>query len=347
MATDTDTTGLERPPQDFFGRRRAYGPSTCFLCGRRLGTRNRSDEHVFPKWLQRRFDLWDQMITLLNDTALSYRQLTVPCCTACNSGDLAALEGRISRAVLCGPDAVRSLSSLDVYLWMAKIYYSILYKEYLLPRNRGSRDRRRIVPRRLLDELHVQIHNLQATRSEVEFLGDPGSVTVLRLQCRPDVRYQFTFNDYRWPRAATCRLGSVGIIVLFQDAGIVGDLLKEFLADFLDKDLHPLQFYEIVAHFLYNCSRMENQAVPLYVESYRGKYVIPNMPRMSQVPIFGDWDLEAFSRVLAGVVDLPLDKVYLPPRGYLSWLLDADGNFRHLDINDGFWPYPRSLPSSH
>jgi hypothetical protein len=52
---------------DFFQAivERRFGWSTCFLCGRRLTERNRRDEHVFPKWLQKRFGLLDEKLTLL------------------------------------------------------------------------------------------------------------------------------------------------------------------------------------------------------------------------------------------------------------------------------------------
>lgn len=51
----------------------------CFLCGTDLMLAGNTDEHVIPKWAQRRYDLWNQTVTLLNGTGLKYSQLTVPC----------------------------------------------------------------------------------------------------------------------------------------------------------------------------------------------------------------------------------------------------------------------------
>ena len=67
---------------------RSFGRSTCFLCARRLGSKNRSDEHIFPKWLQARFDLWNERLTLINGTTIPYRSLVVPCCKICNNHHL-------------------------------------------------------------------------------------------------------------------------------------------------------------------------------------------------------------------------------------------------------------------
>lgn len=43
-----------------------FDESSCFLCGTNLNKTNRTLEHVFPKWIQKKFDLWDQKISLLN-----------------------------------------------------------------------------------------------------------------------------------------------------------------------------------------------------------------------------------------------------------------------------------------
>jgi hypothetical protein len=40
----------------------------CFLCDADLHTREATSEHVISVWAQRRFELWDQHLTLLNGT---------------------------------------------------------------------------------------------------------------------------------------------------------------------------------------------------------------------------------------------------------------------------------------
>ena len=64
---------------------REFGMNTCFLCRCELTRQNRTDEHVIPKWVQRRFDLWNETLEMLNGTTIPYRQLIIPCCL--NSGD--------------------------------------------------------------------------------------------------------------------------------------------------------------------------------------------------------------------------------------------------------------------
>lgn len=78
---------------------RRFGQSTCFLCGCRLTRHSRRDEHVFPKWLQKQYVLWNKTLVLLNGTTIPYRKLTVPCCKNCNSKHLEPFEKIMARAV--------------------------------------------------------------------------------------------------------------------------------------------------------------------------------------------------------------------------------------------------------
>jgi len=59
---------------------KTYTWDNCFLCGIRLGEKN-TEEHIFPKWLQHKFELWDQKLILTNKSKIPYRNLTIPCST--------------------------------------------------------------------------------------------------------------------------------------------------------------------------------------------------------------------------------------------------------------------------
>ena len=82
LSAQNDSKTIAYDP--LISRPRRFGRSTCFLCSAPLRAKNRSDEHVFPKWLLQRFNLWDLKLSLLNGTDISYKQLTIPCCKTCN-----------------------------------------------------------------------------------------------------------------------------------------------------------------------------------------------------------------------------------------------------------------------
>lgn len=89
----------------------------CFLCGSVLTADTRSEEHVFPQWLQRDLDLWQQAITLLNGTTIPYASLKIPACRDCNSFWLGQVEDRVAEAFRAGPDEVARLDQTLLVLW--------------------------------------------------------------------------------------------------------------------------------------------------------------------------------------------------------------------------------------
>jgi hypothetical protein len=209
-------------------RRRRFGRSTCFLCGCPLRTRNRSDEHVFPKWLQSRFDLWNNRLILVNRTEIPYKSLTVPCCKRCNNVHLSQIENKVRDAVAVGPSAVEALDPLIVYLWMGKIFFGILYCEHLLSGERGRRSKP-ILPRDVLEELGFHHLYLQGTRKRLICpFGIPGSLFVFGTSEPERTNLQFDFLDNHILRCMAIRMGSVGIVCVFHDARMIRSF-HEFL----------------------------------------------------------------------------------------------------------------------
>lgn len=131
---------------------RKFGFSTCFLCGCRLGSKNRSDEHVIPKWVQKKFKLKNQHLHLLNRTTIPYRQLTIPCCRTCNNKLLQPIEKKMSVAVNDGAKAVRAINRQDLFIWLGKIFYGLLYRELFLPWDRTGKKRGKITSKALLEQ---------------------------------------------------------------------------------------------------------------------------------------------------------------------------------------------------
>src|SRR5271155_1476238 len=72
----------------------------CFACGGL--TSSGTGEHVVPLWLQNKLLLFDERLTLMNGTLIPYRNLTVPCCVACNTGFLSKIENSVQTIFHCG-----------------------------------------------------------------------------------------------------------------------------------------------------------------------------------------------------------------------------------------------------
>lgn len=101
----------------------------CVMCREVLDDNTKTAEHVFPKWLQNRFGLWNAKITLPNKSQTPYRQFTVPCCKECNGGLMSEAEKLIQQATENGFEEFIKLDEEIIVWWLLKIYYSKLVKE--------------------------------------------------------------------------------------------------------------------------------------------------------------------------------------------------------------------------
>ena len=93
--------------------------NTCFICGKFATTR----EHIIPKWIQRKYKLWDQLIGLPNDTSIPYRKLTIPICNNCNNKVLSPIESKIKNGIA---------SDKEIWKWACKIHYGLTRKDDFL-----------------------------------------------------------------------------------------------------------------------------------------------------------------------------------------------------------------------
>lgn len=105
----------------------------CFICGVKPGDKPFNDEHVFPEWLLRKYNLFARAITLPNGKTARYDRHTVPCCEECNSLMGKVIEERISQVVNGGPDAIQNYitanGALEIFVWMGLIYLKLHLKD--------------------------------------------------------------------------------------------------------------------------------------------------------------------------------------------------------------------------
>lgn len=195
---------------------------------------------MFPRWLLKRLNLYGHCITLANNTALKYAQLTVPCCDDCNKAGERTLESPIARAFEIGYDAVSQLDHRVLALWCLKMYYGIRFKEHLLPRDRSRKQSTRITRREELDEMSLLFMMLQGIRMDIKYTEEPWSLWVYRLKVSEHEHERFGFADLVGVSMFSIRINDVGIVMLPRDFGLVKN--SQFASNFdgfLDCTLHP------------------------------------------------------------------------------------------------------------
>ncbi len=320
-------------------RNRKFGGDTCFLCGRKLGTKNRADEHVIPAWVQHRFELWDQRLRLLNGSQIPYRQLKIPCCADCNSVHLSKVEACVRAAVEGGPEHVAHLNAITLFLWLGKIFYGLLYKEFFLPLDRKCPRRGRIVNRTLLRRFDLHHLFLQAVRVPLDF-GDsfPASIFVFSTQAPKDPKLQFDLTDWLDGLTISIRMGAVGILAALQDGGAQRTTHADDLYAYQTIDLHPLQFAELTAAFFYKASLMNRVPKYIVIEA-KGRVLVCQSPLggFTTEPLFDSWDNTVYARFLSQFTRFPLQDVLRPSGEFATWLHDDSGKVRFVDVASNPW----------
>ena len=175
----------------------------CFTCGSVSTTK----EHIVPKWLQRKFNLWNQQLVLPNGTSIQYRQLTIPVCSRCNNEILAPIEARIQS---------KKESNSDIWKWAAKIHYGLTRKHDFLEWDRSNPGYKIGQVINSSDILELDRHLAHSISGGFTTDPDPfGSVFIFKF----DVEMEFNLANFLEFPAICINTGSVGYVVFIKDTG--------------------------------------------------------------------------------------------------------------------------------
>jgi len=321
-----------------------FDVTNCFMCGIDLNSDNRSKEHVIPLWAQNRYRLHNQRLTLLNGSAIPYRQLTIPCCESCNGKYLAPFEKRVSDAVLMGKTAVEALEDYDLFFWLGKIFYGLHFKELFLLADREGVSGTTITTPDLLSRFQLLHSFLQGVRVSMVFVDCmPATILVAETKAPADPSYQWWMRDGLNGMFISCQLGSVGLIAVFEDGG-VHKAMSASLQNYLSRPLHPVQFRELAA--MVYMKALHCAVVPYYRLYERLGSTEPIEIRETGLQGTSDgqthvsYTMAEYAKVLASFVGCLLDDIYVPPDGVKTFLRNEDGSQKVFGFNE--WPWPNS-----
>ncbi len=171
------------------------------------GLETDSDEHVFPKWLQNRFLLWNQKLVLPNGTNLPYRMVTVPTSKLANN-DFGKIENNISRGVY---------NKDELYLWAYKLHIGMLSKHVDLKYDRSVVDSGPILdPNDYRQDFWLFQRLFSVWKSGGNFVPSPlGSVFLVKSPFQKD----FSFIHCLLSGTIQINLGDVLLMVFLWDQG--------------------------------------------------------------------------------------------------------------------------------
>lgn len=316
-------------------RTHQFAENVCFLCGKRLVDKSHG-EHVFPKWLQQRFGLSNETLTLLNGTTIAYRKLKIPCCKTCNNEHLSRIENTVQRAFDKGFAAVNKLDRLTLFLWTAKIFFGLLYRELFLPVDRRIPGKGPIVKH--LKPFQLVHYFIQGLRLPITFQSAdadfPGTLFLFRLQRPRHPKVQFDFHDDVVNQCVYMRLGEVGLLASF-DAGAQAISYKEMFCRYARCTLHPQQFEELGARLFYNARLFNRNPPHLFTDSGpddRAYVFVGPIAGLSEQSVFDPGNKTTYAQLLSRFVYVPLQTLHPAPNKVMTFLHRPDGRFMRLDL---------------
>lgn len=299
----------------------------CFLCGELLDEENSSEEHVFPKWLQHKFNLWEKELTLLNRTNIKYKLLKIPCCKKCNNEYLSGkLEKKIKNAVDGGYEEFIKLDEKIIFQWLLKLSYGMLFKELSLNIDLRNPNNGKIITPELLKQFTTTYSLLQTVRFDTEFIRNPWSILIFKV--KPEVENMYNAHDFIIQNCYFMRMNDIGIVANLQDGGYQKEFFIEHMEEFLNMELAEIQFSEICAKFLYKSS--------LYVKSPYFMFMFPNkedekctiVTNGMNGNVFREWSQKEYAKYLEFLLhpwNIRMDKIYFSDDKVITYLYNDDG----------------------
>jgi hypothetical protein len=224
---------------------------SCFLSGDTLKTPI-TEINVLPDWLLALANFSGQeQIKLLDESVRSYNTLKVPVNTEILTQFLEPLEHKISKAFEGGYAEVSKLDELDLFKWVGKFMYSLIYIEMnaAIKLQQLSADGVNMSQGLMhkFGNLHTMIQSIYLNVDFEDF--EPWSIVVVPLA---DQDHYFSFRDEINTMTFSLKLKDFGIILCLQDNGTNKRFHKEILDQIAGKALLEQQFEELCARFFYS-----------------------------------------------------------------------------------------------
>jgi hypothetical protein len=214
---------------------------------------NYTKEDVFPVWLSRHFGIADAVIDYPDGTSKQYKQVLTPCCLSCNGGWMKAVEDRVAPAgtSLDQYAAFTQLSRSDIALWTIKLMYGLLYARIEPWSFNSHKPKPKEISEQVLDQMRLSLMLLDGFRKRGIIAGAPFSSSIILVRIKPGATGPLAF-DYQdsieYPNAIAMRIGTVGLITVFEDFGTTENYYAQELAPIVGNNaLHPDQFMGVAA----------------------------------------------------------------------------------------------------
>lgn len=222
------------------------------MCGASRKDKEFNEEHVIPKWLLRKLDIYKLSITLPNDAEVRYDQYTVPCCKECNSFLGTEIEEEIRTAVDGGLDSVNSYilnnGPWKIFLWLSLIFFKTHLKDSYLRKNLDKRKGEEAISSDydwgLLHHIHCMVRAIQTGISiSNECIG-----TTFVLPAKTAEHLDaYDYRDIYAANTILLRINDIAFIAVLDDSCAAMNFFSEHFKR-LTSPLSPIQLREVLSH---------------------------------------------------------------------------------------------------
>lgn len=207
---------------------------------------------VFPEWLQERFELKDQTVTLMSGKKLAYKDLRLPVGKEAREGGIDYLQRAIGDLLAAGFEAFKWLKPEMLYQWLNWVFQGILYYEMQEAMREKNMRNAFLLQESYLQRFKLMHLALASAIKPVEFMNfDPGSVFVVQSHAYENPRANYDLKVSTNTLAMSIRIGELSIMTSLLDNGSQMSFFEQYFRNFDGVVLHPIQVDELFAKLSY------------------------------------------------------------------------------------------------
>ncbi len=270
----------------------------CFLSGDTFSTPI-VEIPILPQWL---LDVanysGEEQIKLLDESIRSYNSLKVPVNEEVLKYFIAPLEEKIASAFAIGYTAVSILDEVDLFRWIGKFMYGLLYVEMhaAVKQQQISEDGINMSQGLMhkFGNLHTMIQGIYTSVVFEDFT--PWSIVVLPLD---QADTPFSFRDEINTLTFSLKLKDFAIIAILQDNGTNKRYHQEILDQIGTTPLSEQQIEELTARFYYS-AYLFNRLPEYAILPVEGAIYVDAMPLRGTLnkALFDHWQHKTYAQVL-------------------------------------------------
>lgn len=312
--------------------------NNCFICGKSPSETDFNNEHVLPKWILKKYNLYNRKIILPNQSEFKYDKYIIPCCRECNKLLNVEFEQPIIRLIEGGyknlTDYLKSDGPWKLFIWLCIIFLKTHLKDKSLKLQLKKNENSKISDFYTWEELH-HLHCVARSFYTKANLDAKvlGSFLILPVK---ELNYfeNFDYADNYSSKSILLRVNDIAFLAVLNDSCFSQNAITHFIEK-IDNKISPLQLREIFARLSF--ANMHLKYRPKYFsdidvlnESYNISGSIPKKNELME------YDLEKFGKFMLFYCDDFIDKKNENEykiirknveRGNYTFILDSNGDF--------------------